>query len=220
MKSKAFAYLRVSGKGQIDGDGFPRQEKTIRAFSRGKFEIVETFKEKGISGTLKGRPALAEMIVSLDSNGHGIKTVIVERTDRIARDLMVQETILNDFRKIGISVISATEGDLIDNDPTRKLIRQIFGAIAEYDKALTVLKLRAARDRIKKRTGKKCEGRKSYQEVMPNVIHQVKTLSEKHWSSGKIAKSLNSQGLRSKSGKEFNDQIIRNIRHHHAGKTA
>ena len=103
MKSLAFAYLRVSGKGQIDGDGFPRQEKTIRTFSRGKYEIAEIFREEGVSGTLAERPALAEMLVSLESNGHGIKTVIIERTDRLARDLMIQETILNDFRRIGVS---------------------------------------------------------------------------------------------------------------------
>ena len=40
---KAFSYLRVSGKGQVDGDGFPRQRSVIAAYARkmgaaGEFE--------------------------------------------------------------------------------------------------------------------------------------------------------------------------------------
>lgn len=212
MKSLAFAYLRVSGKGQIDGDGFPRQEKTIRAFSRGKYEIAEIFREEGVSGTLAERPALAEMLVSLESNGHGIKTVIIERTDRLARDLMIQETILNDFRKIGVSVISATEGDLIDDDPTRKLVRQVMGAIAEYDKTMTVLKLRAARERIRKR-GKKCEGRKGYSDRNKDIVNHIKQFRYQRRTSDWIAAWLNDNGFKPLHGTRFNSQIVRNILH-------
>ena len=212
MKSLAFAYLRVSGKGQIDGDGFPRQEKTIRAFSRGKYEIAEIFREEGVSGTLAERPALAEMLVNLESNGHGIKTVIIERTDRLARDLMIQETILNDFRRIGVSVISATEGDLIDDDPTRKLVRQVMGAIAEYDKTMTVLKLRAARERIRKR-GKKCEGRKGYSDRNQDIVNHIKQFRYQRRTSDWIATWLNDNGFKPLHGIRFNGQIVRNILH-------
>jgi DNA invertase Pin-like site-specific DNA recombinase len=30
---KAFAYLRVSGKGQVDGDGFTRQIEAIKRYA-------------------------------------------------------------------------------------------------------------------------------------------------------------------------------------------
>ena len=40
-------------------------------------------------------------------NGHGIKTVIVEKMDRLARDLLIQETVISNFREKGISLISA-----------------------------------------------------------------------------------------------------------------
>ena len=40
-------------------------------------------------------------------------------------------------------------------------MRQIFGAIAEYEKTMIVIKLRGARQRKKARTGR-CEGRKPY----------------------------------------------------------
>jgi hypothetical protein len=40
--------------------------------------------------------------------------------------------------------VSAGEPDLLQNDPSRKLMRQIFGAISEYEKTMIVLKLRGS----------------------------------------------------------------------------
>jgi DNA invertase Pin-like site-specific DNA recombinase len=51
----------------------------------------------------------------------------------------------------------------LDNGPTSKLIRQILGAVSEFDKAMTVAKLKGARDRVRRERGK-CEGRKTYAE--------------------------------------------------------
>ena len=94
---KAFAYLRVSSAGQIDGDGFARQLAAVRAYAAANgISIKSTFKEEGVSGTMaaEDRPAWAELIRALHSNG--VKTVIVEKLDRLARDLMVQEAAIAD----------------------------------------------------------------------------------------------------------------------------
>ena len=58
---------------------------------------------------------------------------------------MIQEHIIQDLQRRGIALVSVAEPDLCSDDPTRKLMRQIMGAIAEYDKTMTVLKLRGAR---------------------------------------------------------------------------
>ena len=48
---KAFAYLRVSGKGQLDGDGFDRQRLAIEKYcSDNGMEIVQEFQEKAVPG--------------------------------------------------------------------------------------------------------------------------------------------------------------------------
>ena len=141
--TKGFAYLRVSGKGQVDGDGFTRQLEAIKRYaSQHEIRIVRTFREEGVSGTkdLENRPAFMEMMTALHANG--VKLVLVEKLDRLARDLMVQETIIGDLRKHGFDLISVHEPDLLQDDPTRKLMRQIMGAIAEYEKTMIVLKLR------------------------------------------------------------------------------
>jgi len=147
-----------------------RQEKAIQDYAElNGITIEKIYREEGVSGTLQDRPALAQMMVSLEQNGFGVKTILIEKVDRLARDLMIQEAIINDLQKKGFDLISAVEGDdLLSGDPTRKLVRQVLGAIVEYDKTMTVLKLRTARERIRARDGK-CEGRKGYSEVAPDV---------------------------------------------------
>lgn len=215
MAKKAYGYIRVSGKGQVKGDGFTRQEKAIRDYAEEHgVQLVKIFREKGVSGTLADRPALAELIVDLEENGHGIKTVIVERLDRLARDLMIQETIIQDLREIEVDLISVSEGaDLLDDDPTRKLVRQILGAISEYEKSLLVQKLRAARQRKRAKVGK-CEGRKSYKDIAPETIDQIRSLrrkpkGEQRKTYKEIAEILNLRGVPTLNGQPWTHQTVR-----------
>jgi DNA invertase Pin-like site-specific DNA recombinase len=213
---KAYGYIRVSGKSQIEGDGFDRQIKSINDYANANgFEIVHIYQEEGVSGTLQNRPALTDMMLDLEENGHGIHTVIIERIDRLARDLMVQENILYDMGKHGVSILSATDGDLLEDDPTRKLVRQVLGAIAEYDKTMLVLKLKASRDRVKAKTGK-CEGRKSYQESNPELLAEIKRLRRKprngkRLSLQKTVEVLQEKGFKSDTGKEISLGILKKI---------
>jgi DNA invertase Pin-like site-specific DNA recombinase len=61
------------------------------------------------------------MMEALAANG--TKLVLIEKLDRLARDLMVQETIIGDLKKRGFELVSVTEPDLLQNDPTRILMR-------------------------------------------------------------------------------------------------
>jgi DNA invertase Pin-like site-specific DNA recombinase len=70
--TKAYAYLRVSGKGQVKGDGFPRQLLAIKKYAaEHDIKIVQIFREEGVSGTKESmdRQAWAEMVTALHSNG-------------------------------------------------------------------------------------------------------------------------------------------------------
>jgi DNA invertase Pin-like site-specific DNA recombinase len=120
---------------------------------------------------------------------------------------MVQEAIIRDLQKQGYTLISAVEGpDLASDDPTRKLIRQVLGAIAEYDKSMTVQKLRAARDRKRAKTGR-CEGRKPYGETEEEqkVLRRIRAMRRNRRGGHKgmtlqaIADRLNSEGISTKT---------------------
>jgi DNA invertase Pin-like site-specific DNA recombinase len=183
MATKSYCYMRCSGRGQIDGDTWDRQMEACQKYAASNdMEIVKFFREEGISGTKEDRSELARMMVMLEENGHGIKTVLIEKLDRLSRDLMVQEGIVRDLQKGKFHLTSALEGpDLLSDDPTRKLIRQIFGAIAGYDKSMIVAKLKAARERKRFPKGKegpkcKCEGQKGYAVHNPAIVDELRTL--------------------------------------------
>jgi DNA invertase Pin-like site-specific DNA recombinase len=131
----------------------------------------------------------------------GTRLVLIEKLDRLARDLMVQETIIGDLRKNGFEIISVAEPDLCSDDPSRKLVRQVFGAIAEYERAMIVLKLRAARQRIRAREGR-CEGRKPYGERFGEleVIARARELAKEGMNYSQIADTLNAERRPTRAG--------------------
>ncbi len=146
---KLVGYLRVSTAAQAEeGFGLGVQESTVRSWSKAQgHRIVDVLRDEGISGAkeLDDRPALAEAL-SLVADGEAAG-LVVPRLDRLARDLIVQETVLADVRRHGGRVFSCAAGEseyLADDpsDPSRKLIRQILGSVAEYERSLIALRLR------------------------------------------------------------------------------
>ena len=216
---QAVSYVRVSGRGQLDGDGPDRQRESIKAFSAGyNLRIEREFFEKAVSGTVEGiaRPEFAALLQFIEDNPKAeIKAIVVERMDRLARDLMVSEVLLAECRKRGIKVYAADQGALVDMaadgaDPTRVLIRQILGAVAQWEKSMLVAKLRLARERKRKLTGR-CEGIKPYghfpgEQAVINLIHNMRSILDEwdqpmEWQE--IARRLNEAGLKTRYGKSW-----------------
>jgi DNA invertase Pin-like site-specific DNA recombinase len=211
--ANAYAYLRVSGLGQVRGDGFDRQLLAVKKYAGANdLKITKVFREEGVSGKTEfdGRVALKEMLEALASNGS--KTIVIERLDRLARDLMVQETIIGDLRKRGFNLISVAEPDLCSNDPSRVLMRQIFGSIGQYDRAMTVSKLRGARERMRAKTGR-CEGRKPYGQRPgeQEIIARILDLRRGGMAMDTIADSLNVAGVESRTGGKWFGSSVRNV---------
>jgi len=211
--TKAFAYVRVSGKGQIKGDGFPRQLQAIKAYAaEHDLKVVQVFREEGVTGTMESmdRPAWAAMITALLADG--VKAIVIEKLDRLARDLMVQEATIADLQKSGFTLISVAEPDLMANDPTRILMRQLMGAVAQYDKSQIVLKLRGARMRKRAVEGR-CEGRKPFgrDQSEKAAIERMRTLRADGLAFDKIAKRLNSEGIPTRTGKRWHGVVVNRI---------
>ena len=198
---KAFGYLRVSGRSQIDGDGFPRQESALRTYAKTHdIKIEKVFFEKGISGTkeLIDRPAFVAMMEALHSNG--VKLVLVESLGRLARDLMVQESIIHDLQRNGFEIVSVAEPDLCSGDPSRTCMRQIMGAFHQYEKQMIVVKLRAARQRTKLRRGS-CEGQKAYGSYPgeTDTLRRIHELRASGMTVTDIAKTMNAEGRKTRN---------------------
>jgi DNA invertase Pin-like site-specific DNA recombinase len=213
---KSYAYLRVSGQAQIDGNGFDRQLAAIEEYAKKHgYEIVDVFKEEGVSGA-KGeddRPAFKEMIAEILKDS--IKVVIVESLDRLAREYRIQEQLLIYLASNEIDLINAnTEENVteaIEGDPMKKAMVQIQGIFSELDKSLLVRKLRKAREKARQERGK-CEGAKRYGEGSEQeqaVIRRIRAMrrnkrgNRKGMTLQQIADRLNEEGIPTKRGKKW-----------------
>jgi DNA invertase Pin-like site-specific DNA recombinase len=226
MTTKAIGYLRVSSITQArDGkDGFPRQRDAIRAYCTAKkLELIEEHEDAGVSGTvpLVGREGLSKALERCGELGANI--LVVERADRLGRDLIVSEMAVRAFAEAGVSIVTADTGENITeagNDPSRKLIRQVLNAVAEYERSALVAKLRAARDR-KKRNGGHSVGCYAFgrHPDKPDEAETLQLLGElrrrghgrKRPSLADVAAALNAQGRQSRSGKPWTPAMVRDL---------
>jgi DNA invertase Pin-like site-specific DNA recombinase len=206
-------YLRTSSATNVgEGkDSEARQRKAIEGYAkRAGTVVVDWFYDAAVSGAdpVESRPGFAAMLARIASNG--ARTIIVETANRFARDLMVQEVGFAMLRDLGITLIAAdSPASFLDDGPTSKLIRQILGAVAEFDKAMTVAKLKGARDRVRRRVGK-CEGRKSYAERDPGMIALAKEIKGRggRVSLREVAAELETNGYVTPSGKRYSASAV------------
>ena len=116
--------------------------------------VVAEFYDAAVSGAhpIAERPGFKAMLDRIA--GNGIRCIFVESPDRFARDLTVQLTGHDFLKSLGVSLIPATAPNFFAEDtPTAVLVRQVVGAIAQFEKISLVAKLKAARDRKKAATG-------------------------------------------------------------------
>jgi DNA invertase Pin-like site-specific DNA recombinase len=214
QRKPAIGYTRTSSTTNVgEGkDSVVRQRKAIQAYAnRAGYRVVAWFDDPAVAGadTIDSRPgfmAALEMIA-----GNGVRTIIVETANRFARDLIVQETGWKRLHADGITLVAADAPDqFVDETPTAVLIRQILGAVAQFDKAMTVAKLRGARERKRRKTGGKVEGRKSYAEANPELVKAAGELSARRprLSLRAISAELASNGFTTKRGLPYSASAV------------
>jgi DNA invertase Pin-like site-specific DNA recombinase len=101
------------------------------------------------------------------------------------------------------------------SDPSRKMMRQIAGAFHEYEKARLVAKLKAARDRKRAGDGK-CEGRKSWAEINPELVSEAKRLRRRspkghQRSLREVAAELANLGFLNQRGARFSASSVQSM---------
>ena len=213
----AVAYLRTSSRANVgaDKDSDKRQRAAVHAYAKAAgYEIVGEFYDAAVSGAdpVSERSGFGQMLERLMSNG--ARTIIVESPDRFARDLMVQLAGHDMLKARGVTLIAASAPTFfVEETPTAVLVRQVLGAVAEFEKATLVAKLAAARRRKRMATGKKVEGRKSHAETRPDVIALAKRLARKKPKGGKlslraIAAEMAARGVLNERGRPFNPKSV------------
>lgn len=212
-------YGRVSSVGQEEGDGYARQEVAIKEFCKRHNLKILFLVEEAISGTIDGldRPKLAEFLglnaARNSADPAHFDAIVVERMDRLARDLMVQELLIREFQKRGIKLFSADQGELIDMadacpDPTRKLIRQVLGAVAEFEKSNLVRKLHSARVRMGRMGGNVAYGSRPGEAQTVVLIEDLRA-GGASWRE--IADRLNEESLVQRNRKPWTHGAVQSM---------
>lgn len=126
---RAALYVRVSTFDQST----KAQETELNTFAAARGWSISRVYADRISGTKTSRPELDELMK--DCRQRKVDVVLVWKFDRFARSLRHLVTALEEFKRLGIDFISATEG--VDTTiPSGELVFQIFGAIAQFERAL------------------------------------------------------------------------------------
>lgn len=212
---KAVGYMRTSSSTNVgvDKDSDKRQRAAIEAYAAHagyQIDEIDWFYDPAIKGedSLASRPGFALMLERLVSNG--VKTVIVEDASRFARDLIVQLTGHDHLRSLGITLIAANAPQhFLEDTPTAVLIRQVLGAIAQFEKATLVAKLKSARDRKRQATGK-CEGQKNHKERNPQLVAFAQELAVGR-SLRQISAVLAEGGYLNAAGKPFTPRSVQSM---------
>jgi len=116
--------------------------------SPNSYRVVDEFYDAAVSGAdpVTDRPGFRAMLNRIA--GNGVRVVLVESPDRFARDLAVQLTGHDYLRSLGVELVPTSAPDFFTTDtPTAVLVRQVLGAVSQFEKASMVAKLRAARER-------------------------------------------------------------------------
>jgi DNA invertase Pin-like site-specific DNA recombinase len=211
---RTFAYLRVSTKEQLDMNGLDRQRDAVRAYAdRAGFTIARTFEEQQSGGAaFEDRLMLIEMLelaVACD-----VGAIIVERADRVARDLMAQELFFVKCQEQNVKVFAADTGQELtckDGDPTRVLLRQLLGALAQWEKAVIVKKLQDGRRRTAAKTGRPCGGPRRFGDNPDpaenaderHILVVIRDLRRRGMTYQVIAERLRQLGHRAPSGQTY-----------------
>ncbi len=108
------------------------QLRDLREFAaRRGFEIVREYCDEGFSGAKDSRPALNRMLA--DAHAGRFNAVLVWKLDRLGRSLLHLVRLLEEFRRMGVELISFSEG-LDFTTTTGKLLFQIISAFAEFER--------------------------------------------------------------------------------------
>ncbi len=219
------AYIRVSTDVQAEhGLGLEVQRDAIRHWATVHgHRVLGIYEDAGISGSngLDSRVGLLDALKDNRADG-----LVVYRLDRLARDLVLQEQLIAELRRMGKTLFSTSAGEaqyLKDDprDPSRKLIRQVLGAVSEYERAMIRLRLAAGRARKHENGGyaygappfgyRAVDGELEAVPEEQDAIRIIRHMRQQGWSWARIAGELNAEHIATQRGGKWHADSVRRI---------
>jgi site-specific DNA recombinase len=223
---KTVIYARVSSEKQAEKDlSIPAQLKTLRKYALERsWEIVSEYVDEAESAKSANRPAFQEMIAAAKRKDKPFDSILVWKLSRFARnreDSIIYKSLL---RKRGISVISINEK--IDDSASGRLLEGMIEVIDEFYSAnLAQDTMRGMKENISRgffnggnvpfgyRKVKVPVNGSQKTKLEPNeaeaqIVKRAFQMALKGKGGKEIARVLNTEGLRTRSGKLFGTTTI------------
>jgi DNA invertase Pin-like site-specific DNA recombinase len=132
MTTKVAIYARVSTT--THGQDVTLQTRELHEYcERRGFEIAGEYTDIGVSGSKDSRPELNRLMA--DAKQRRFDSVCVWKLDRFGRSLRHLVNALADLESLGISFVSLKD-NLDLSTPSGRLMFQIIGAMAEFEREL------------------------------------------------------------------------------------
>ena len=172
-------YARVS----TDRQSTESQLNALREYAgKRAWAISKEYIDEGYTGSNTKRPAFTSMMA--DAKKRKFDVLLVYKLDRLSRSLKDLITTLDDLKSMGIDFISYDNG-LDTTTPTGRLIFNVVGAVAEFEKDIIRERVRAGLENAK-RKGKRL-GRPP---VSSRLVDEAKKLRSEGMSFRQIGKQL------------------------------
>ena len=183
----AFGYVRASTQEEVRQGSNESQKAIIKEYAKSSGYELEFFEDRAKSGKNTQRPDFERMLNSLDVKP---KIVIVAKIDRFARSLSDLLRMLEYLDQNGIGFISVNDPGIDTTTPNGRLLLQILGAFAEFERNMINSRTKAGREQALNRGVK--FGRPPLKTSNGSFIDRRKVieLKEKGLSERAIAKSL------------------------------
>ena len=166
MQKRAALYMRISTKGH--GQTTDTQAVALREYAeRRGFQVVDEYRDEGISGAKDRRPQLDRMMQ--DARKRRFDAVLVARFDRFARSTKHLVLALEEFSSLGVDFISLNES-IDTSSPMGRMVFTVIAAVAELERSIIRERVVMGLDRAK-RQGKRLGRPKTF--VSESKIQQL-----------------------------------------------
>ena len=183
----AFGYVRASTQEEVRQGSNERQKDVIAQYAKSRGYELEFFEDRAKSGKNTQRPDFERMLSALDAKP---KVVVVAKIDRFARSLSDLLGMLEYLDQKDIGFVSVNDPGIDTTTPNGRLLLQILGAFAEFERNMINSITKAGREQAQSRGVK--FGRPSLKTRSGTFIDRKKVmeLKQKGLSARAIAKSL------------------------------